>query len=90
MRKMMTTTVPEIRLASDLRRIGSIPGCVAIGSCDIGRSDRLGCYTTWGRNIEGEMVGWFQRCTAYELVRTEAGFCEVVLPDDIAEGLLSA
>lgn len=80
--------VPE-----NFRRIGSLAGCPATESCDIGEASLDGkiVHTTWGRNLVKEQADWYARNTYYEPVLTghvwetlektiDVGGKEVVVP----------
>jgi len=75
------------------KRIGSIPGCVALGSADIGECELENgerVYITWGRNLNAKDQKWFVENTFLKPVWVSAfdGYAELILPDTLAEEIL--
>ena len=70
------------------KRIGSIPGCIALNSADIGQAKVNGkrVFTTWGRNLDAESQQWYLEHTNFQPIHFSAGngVCELVLPDELA------
>ena len=86
------TAVRDFAVVTDVERIGSVPCCVALEACDVGKvtySDGSWLYITWGRNLTREQVGWYERNTAFsgfKLIGIESW--ELVLPFWMVEKLL--
>jgi len=76
---------------STAEHIGIIPGCVALGACDIGRAKINGAtvYTTWGLNLTAERQAWFEQKTTFRPIQLTGTAVELVLPPEVAETLLT-
>lgn len=82
------TTTTEYQRATNPRRIGSLPSCIALGGSDVGEAtvDGRRVTITWGRNLPREKADWFAANTGYVPVRTggksaSEEYYELVIPD---------
>jgi len=75
-----------------LKRLGSLPLCIALGCDDIGTAtiDGKKVYVTFGRNLDRKQQAWFLEKTGFQPIWVSAddGSCELILPDDDVEKLL--
>lgn len=79
------------RVATTRRRLGSIPGCVALQSCDLGEAVVGGTpmLVTWGRNLDKQTADWFAANTGFEPIDMGNGTYELRLLDTQADVLLA-
>ena len=82
-----------LSLPESTKRLGSMPGALALGSADIGRVELLSgkvVYCTWGRNIDKKEQEWFLQHTTFQPVWVGAndGSAELILDNETAESLL--
>ena len=87
----MVTAVEADRFS--WRRLGSIPGCVALGCADIGEARVNGerVYVTWGRNLTADEQEAYRRNTIFVPIHLGAddGSAELILPDSMAAKLIT-
>ena len=79
-----------IEVATSIKRIGSLPACLALKSLDIGEATLSTgeiVTITWGRNMTAEQVD--NNPTVFRAVRTDAGLHELIIPCDHAAKLRS-
>lgn len=86
-------TVKAVRHSA--KRIGSIVGCIAMGSCDIGEATlETGekVYVTWGLNLDKEKQEWFAANTGFRpiWIGADDGSADVIIPHEFAKKLLNA
>ncbi len=80
--------------ATHCRRIGSLPGCLAIYSADIGEAtleDGSIVTITWGRNLAPDAQEWHLQHSTYRPIWIGAndGSSELILPVATADKLRS-
>lgn len=76
------------------RRLGSVPGCIALGCADIGTAELPSgerVIITWGRNLPREQQEWFASHTHFQPIHLGAddGSAELVIPAAIADKLVA-
>lgn len=90
--KPNTNVAEGILVAKKVGRAGGIPGCVHLACTDIGRAwcGRKSYWTSWGRNISAAEIPNLLKIGLTPIwVGADDGSVEVVLPDRIAEKLLT-
>lgn len=92
MKQLSPDTILAVKHSA--QRIASIPGCIALGSCDIGTArleDGQQVYVTWGRNLNRREQAYYHRETCFQPVWISAddGSAELILSDEIAEFYLN-
>jgi|GEM_PF-4574676 len=79
--------------ATSHRRLGSIPGCLALNSADLGEAvvDGKTVTITWGRNLDKKSQEYYANETKFAPVHVGAynGSAELIIPPKTAEILRS-
>lgn len=75
------------------KRLGSVPGCIALGCADVGEATLEGgekVSITWGLNLDAKRQAWFLKETFFRPIWISAdnGSCELILPPETAGKLL--